>query len=269
MVSTPRTDSYRYSIVAGFSSVTPLAQIEIHLGPTKLQPINISQGGVALLMDPSIQASAGDILDVSVLIRDRAFPVKIEIKSLKSARASCEFIDPARNFISALREFLKPKFLATTLVYREDLSRHEDVKNWVEGTGEVQVFVGQNQTAIFCWLGAERTLKKFLSVAGDLVFEWRLGVGLRTGRLIDDSHVAESTRVEVASGQDHGMEPIGPGLEKDVRWDRHADQAILHYFADIFLAWINSDSALDFVERLTNDRLEDDEGLKLPNIIRS
>ncbi len=266
MVQNPRSENYRYSIVEDFSSITPLAHIEVHWGPKKIHPLNISQGGIALLLENGEAFTSGDIIDLSIMIRDRSFPVKIEVKNMRSLRASCEFIEPNRNFISALREFLKPKFLAATLSLRDDLSKNEELKSWVPESNNVLAYVGQNQTAVFVWMGIERDLLKIFAVAADLVFEWQSKHGLRTGRLMDE-HVAVNSSPESKSPPEggHGIGNLmGTQFEKGVRWDKHSEQAVLHYFADIFLTWLNNNEAADFVERLTNDRADDDVGLKFP-----
>ena len=221
----------------GGAEVTPLAAVEVSMGPTLVRVLNISLGGLALLFDEVKPFSTGDILDISVSIRERAFPVQIEVKSVHGHRASCAFLDPSRAFQSALREFLKPKFLGMTLEKNDALSDRQDVLSMVEGTQKYEAYIGQNQSAVFVWLGHERVLLKISCVSQDLIFEWSPANGLKTGHMT-------KPHTETASDVDH----------EEIQWSRFPDPTLLHYFADILLAWLGPGGfGVSFVEELMGD----------------
>src|SRR4051812_11771970 len=107
MTGSGRSDDYRYTVEVSGAEITPLASIEAFVGGRSLRILNVSQGGVALLFEQAPNVAEGDIIDVSITIRERGFPVQLEVRGIRALRASCSFVNPSRAFQGALREFLK------------------------------------------------------------------------------------------------------------------------------------------------------------------
>ncbi len=233
-----RSGDYRYRVELLGKEITPLASVEAHLGNLKLRILNISSGGVALLLDSDPPLKLGDVGAISISIRERAFPVQIEVKNQNGFILHCAFLDASRAFQSALREFLKPKFLGQSLKRNLPLSARADALELVSGATGYEAFVGQNETAIFVWVTSDRSLLKIFGAAQDLILQWTPSEGLRTGR------------------QKSKSSPID-----DITWDRNPDSAIANYFADIFLAWLVNEP--QFVEKLFSDEAVE-ESLKFP-----
>lgn len=221
-----RTGDYRYRVDLLGKEITPLASVEAHLGNLQLRVLNISSGGVALLFDIEPTLKVGEVGAISVSIRERAFPVQIEVKNQNGLILHSAFINPTRAFQAALREFLKPKFLGQSLKKNLELSARPDALSLVESATHYEAFVGQNETAVFVWTGTDRNLLKIFAAAQDLVFEWTAESGPRSGR-------------HATKGQE------------EIIWDRNPDTAMLNYFADIFLAWLSGETP--FVESLFAD----------------
>ncbi len=235
--STQRSDVYRYAFDVQKSDLTPLAHVEAHLGQFALRVLNISQGGVALLSEEPSKHQIGDRLDLSIAIREKHFPVQVEIKNIISKRLSCAFLDPAPNLQQALKEFLKSKYLGNTLKKNSDLSKDPFNLGLVPGSHKLEVFAGENQTGVFVWMGHDREIKKFLMVTGDLAIEWTLATGLRTGRQ------SLATRPE-------------EGSEDSFVWDRQSSEVVVHHFADILLAWMDITTGPEFVRNLSTEGFE-------------
>jgi hypothetical protein len=212
-VAEARNEKYRYPVGEQLSEITPLASIEAYLGNTTLRVLNVSLGGLALLFEKAPELQAGDPVDVSIAIRGRAFPMQLEVKHLSGLRASCAFLNPPPAFLSALREFLGPKFLGASLQLQET---HRDLPaalELVEAAETYQAHTGSNQTGVFLWMGPERRLLKLLAVTRELVMGWDPVNGARTGSL-----------------------PTNTELH-DIIWDRVPEITVFHYLVDILLAW--------------------------------
>jgi hypothetical protein len=235
-----RSDDYRYTVELAGSDITPLAAVEVHIGEQSVRVLNISQGGMALLFDQAPALEVGQLLDLSVSIRGRPFAVPVEIKATRERRASCAFVNAPRPFQGALRAFLQPKFLGANLRRSLELSGRQDVLDLVEGAQHYDVFLGDNQTGVFVWTGAERALLRMVCVSRDLMFEWTPEAGLRTGRT-----------------------PGGPGSE--VTWDRTPEMPAIHYFADILISWLQGPEGVDFVDLITLDA-PGEEPIRFPRI---
>jgi hypothetical protein len=238
-----RADVYRYSVDAAGADITPLAAIGITMGPQNVQVRNISTGGVALVFEKDAPLQKGEIADISISIRERAFPVQVEVRRSAGSLLNCAFVNPSRAFSSALQEFLQPKFLGENLQRNPELSHRPGAIDLVPGAVHHEAFVGQNQTAFFVWTDESREVLKLVGIRRELVFEWSREEGLRTGRLPEKSDTEE------------------------VAWDRSRETTVLHYFADILLAWFRSDEGSDFVDRVMNDRAPaDGRPLRLPPV---
>jgi hypothetical protein len=233
-----RSDDYRYTVEVDGAEITPLASLEAYVGDRQVRVLNISLGGVALLMDREPTPQKGDLLDISVSIREHAFPVQVEVRGTRGLRLACAFLNPSRVFQGALREFLKPKFLGRTLEANESLSQREDVLGLVQDATHYEAFIGQNQTGVFVWTRDDRSLLKLVSVSQDLIFEWSFDKGLRTGRM-GPRHQAGETQLP----------------DSDFNWSRFPEPALVHYFADILLAGLRGSEGPRFVERLVSEEM--------------
>ena len=228
-----RTETYRYVVEDEAHHITPLASLEAFIGETKIQVMNISRGGIALGPEAvGLGWSEGDQISLSVSIRERPFPVAVEVKSIKSNHVSCSFVEPSRTFQAALSEFLSPKFLGESLQKDERLSGRADVRALVENTIIYEAYLGQNEIGAFVWMGEGRKVQRFLGVSREIAFEWTPGSGLRTGQL----------------KKSDTSNPEG------IQWDRTAEVHLLHFFADIVLAWlVKFESGGDFVNKMMSD----------------
>lgn len=235
-----RSDDYRYTVDLMGAEITPLASVEAFVGPLKVRVQNISQGGVALLFDGAPPFTTGDVADIAIAIRERPFPVQVEIKNARGRWLHCAFMSTPAAFQTSLQEYLQPKFLGGNMTLNASLSNKPDARELVAGTTQYDAYTGQNQVGFFVWKGEERKLLKLVGVVRDIVFEWTSATGLRTGRL-------------------------GSRGEGEVQWDKQPDSALLHYFADILIAWFASDDGSKFVNGLMSNapsiRIE---GLKFP-----
>lgn len=226
-----RSDEYRYNLAWAGTEITPLAAVEAYVGTKTLRVQNISIGGIALVFDEAPSFQAGDVLDISVSIRERAFPIQIEVKNLRDRRMNCEFVSVPPAFQNILQEFLQPKFLGGNLQRSLALSERPGAVELVPGATRYDAYLGQNQTGFFVWTDAFRHCLKLVGVSRELVFEWSRAEGLKTGRLSGKS-------------------------DDDIQWDRAAESQLLHYFADILLAWFRSNDGTHFVERLISGETE-------------
>ncbi len=242
MNQTRRSGDYRYRVDLLGSEITPLASVEAFLGNLKLRVSNISFGGIALLFDCEPTLAMGDIASISVCIRERHFPTKVEVRGIHGLVLHCSYSDPSKAFLGALREFLRPKFLGQSLERNVPLSNRPDALLLVEDAHNYEAFVGQNETAVFVWTTDDRNLLKIFCASGELVFEWARDTGLRTGR----QYVKE-------------------GVE-EIDWSRMPDSSMIHYFADILLAWLSQDWGANFVDKLFLGEIVEDEALKFPAI---
>ncbi|MBS1985727.1 MAG: PilZ domain-containing protein [Bdellovibrionales bacterium] len=238
-----RSDDYRYTVDLVGADITPLAAVEAFVGPHKVQVRNISQGGVALSFAETPPFQLGDVADISIAIRERHFPVQIEIKGTYLNRLNCAFVSAPAAFQSALQEFLQPKYLGATLQLSAALSERPGATELVEGAVHYRAYVGQNQVAIFTWTNAEGDLLKLVAMSRELVFEWSNDGGAKTGRL--------TSRLPT----------------NDIQWHKEPDAAFGHYFADVLIAWFKSDEGSKLVERLmAGAPLAAGERLRLPEI---
>lgn len=236
-----RSDDYRYVVVANSAELTPLAAVNVFFGPLKFQVLNISLGGVAILFTDTPKFSVGDIFDASIEIRERAYPVQLEIRGIAGYRVSVRYVNPSQAFVGGLREFLKPKTLGGSIKKSESLSQDSGQLALVEGAEFYEAYVGQNSTAFFCWMASDRKLLKIVGASGELVMEWTLGGGLRTARL------GELLAPElVASEMTHST----GASNVSIKWDRQSDQAVLFYFADVLLSWLPGTQGSEFIESL-------------------
>ena len=151
-----RSINFRYLVPPDSSDLTPLSQIEVYFGPLTFRVLNVSLGGLALLFGSEPKVQVGDIIDASVSIRDRAFPVQLEIKSIQGFRVGTAFVAPSKIFIGALREFLQPKSLGATFRKQENFSKIDDLKIIVPGAQTFEIFQGDNLSFLAFWLADDR-----------------------------------------------------------------------------------------------------------------
>lgn len=221
-----RNEIFRYPVDEVASEITPLASLEVFIGNTRVRVLNVSMGGMAFLVEKDPDFADGDIKDVSVSIRGRAFPLQLEIKHIKGLRVSSSFLNPPPAFLFALREFLGPKFLGASL---QEATAHKDLPEairLVEGAKTYRAFTGQNQTGVFLWAGEGNKLLRLIAVSRDLVLGWDPIAGSRTGRLNAHNDI------------------------QDVVWDRIIEITVFNYMADILLAWKNQPSEREWMEKL-------------------
>jgi hypothetical protein len=247
VASETRTDTYRYFVDSHSSEITPLASVEAFLGPLLLRVINISMGGMAFVVDEAPSFQLGDVLALSVSIRERAFPIQAEIKAMRGQRASCAFLETPPAFHPALREFLGPKFLGDSIALCKPLLDLPAALELVPGSSTYEAYVGQNQTGVFVWMGEARALLQLVAVTRDLVLGWDQQNGIRTGKLQPEAQGTGS-------------------LQMDVQWDRVQDITVLNYLADVLLAWLKDYRGRDFVEKLLSPESSDTDGaaIKFP-----
>jgi hypothetical protein len=237
-----RNEKYRYPVDEELASITPLASIEAYLGNTTVRVLNISLGGLALILEKTPEFQVGDPIDISVAIRGRAFPMQLDVKQINGLRVSCAYLNAPPAYLTALREFLGPKFLGASLQIQKS---HHDLPAALElvaGAETYEAYTGMNQTGVFVWMGPERRLLKLLAVTRELVLGWDPVNGARTGRL------------SATTGLD------------DVSWDRTPEITVLHYLADILLAWRPQSMDRDWLEKLFDvaPNSDDAKNLKVP-----
>ncbi len=238
-MSEKKSRTFRYSTSLTQSLLTPLADVSAYIGTEKLNVLNISAGGIALAPPQEHSFGLGDVIDISVEIHGRGFPVKVEVKGKREDRLSCAFDQPSVAFQSALREFIRPKFLALSLTLKEEFSDHPEVLALMPEAQKCRVFSGQNQVAVFVWLRDDLELLKIFSSHRDLVAQWTPGEGFKTGHVDEDN------------------DPV---------WDRNPQTVVLNYFADIALNWIPSPEGEAFVEAMLSSGLNNDK-IYFPKIL--
>lgn len=233
-----RNEKYRFSV--GGQEITPLAALELYLGNTAMPVLNVSQGGLAIQVpvDSLSKYEAGDLLDVSISIRERAFPMQLEIKDVnKSGRLSCSFMNLTPAFNAALKEFLAPKVLGASIQHNVEYRDMAEALQLEEGAVHYENFTGINQTGVFVWMDQDRKILRLLAVSRDLVLSWTPHKGLQTGRT-----------------------PAQSSSMQDVHWDRVMEYTVFHYLADILLAWRSEHKDRDWMEALlSGDHGEDSE----------
>ena len=213
-----RNDKYRYKVGEGSADVTPMASIEAYLGNRVVPVLNISSGGMALLLPTDIVDSldVGDPMDASISIRERAFPMQLELKSLdESGRGSCSFLNAPPAFLSALKEFLGPKHLGASITHNKAHTNIAEALELEKGAQSYEAYTGQNQTGIFVWLGENKKLLKLLAVSRHLALGWTPSTGTQTGQINSHDNI------------------------QDIKWDRAMEFTVFHYLADILIAWRN------------------------------
>ncbi len=249
----PRNDTYRYTVQEEAAKVTPMAAVEAYWGNKTIEVHNISQGGMALIAGvDELGWQVGDRVDVSVSIRERAFPVNIHVRSIKGARISCSFEEPASAFMASLKEFLGPKFLGAGLRAQKEHWNLPEALGMVEGSFAYEAFVGANQTGVFIWLGKKREVLQLMAVSRDMVLSWAPKIGARTGRLKDGSEAV-----------------LGASKAEDgVSWDRKVDETISGYISDILCAWLQKINRADLMEKVLSEesRRRDDGEIIFPVI---
>ena len=215
-----------------------MALIEAYMGTQKVAILNVSLGGLAVLFKDTPPCKPNDRLDFSISVRERPFPLPVEVRGVMGFRASCQFLSPPKAFISSLKEFLQPKYLGNSLARDPDLSKRRDVPEIVPGADPYEAFVSQNQTGGLVWTRSDRALLKLVAVSGDLALEWSEADGLKTGRMPSGEHPAQ----------------VSTGSKAPIQWNRAVDPTLLHYFADILLAWLGKETnAHQFVQELIRD----------------
>jgi|GEM_PF-1220945 len=213
MVGESRNEKYRYPVDEQLSDITPLASIEVYIGNTTARVLNVSLGGLALVVEKKLELQASDPLDVSISIRGRAFPMRLEIKHINGLRLSCAYLNAPPAFLTALREFLGPKFLGASLQFQKAHHNLPAALELVPGAAFYEAYTGSNQTGVFIWMGPQRELLKLLAVTREIVLGWDPVNGARSGRLSGSSEL------------------------DDVTWDRVPEITVHHYIADILFAW--------------------------------
>lgn len=226
MTGESRNEIYRYPVDEAASEITPLASLEVFLGNTKVRVLNVSMGGMAYLVEKNPEFAEGDIKDVSVSVRGRAFPLQLEVKHVKGLRVSSSFLNPAPAFLFALREFLGPKFLGASLQPALSHKNLPEALSLITNATEYEAFTGQNQSGVFVWMGEGRRLLQIISVSRDLVLGWDPASGSRTGRLNSN------------------------GDFQDISWDRVLEITVFNYMADILLAWKPKSEDREWMENL-------------------
>jgi len=246
--ATGRSSDYRYSVGPESAKLTPMAQIEVFFGPLTFQVLNVSKGGVAMLFGSEPKMKTGDIIDAAVSIRDRAFPVQLEMKAIRGLRVSAAYVNPSDLFLGALKEFLQPKSLGVTLKKNAYLSAFPDIKNLVAASKTVEIYQGINLSFLAAWLKDNREIDLLLSVAHDVFICWTPRAGLKCGRLqsaLESSPELIDLLLKSNFSEDQSEFQI-PGAI----WEREPENAIRNYFADILLSWAPSEIAQEFVETL-------------------
>lgn len=226
-----RNDRYRYFVGDHAANLTPMASIDLYLGNKKVSVINISLGGLALILPEESIAhlDPGDPVDVSISIRERAFPMQLEIKNRdETGRANCSFLNPSPAFTAALKEFLGPKYLGASIVRNDQHSNIQEALDLVDGAERYEAYTGANQTGIFVWMNGQGILLKLLAVSRDLVLSWTPGEGLQTGKIQSQGQVQD----------------------EDINWDRVMEFTVYNYIADILLAWCGEKSKQEWLENL-------------------
>ncbi len=224
-----RKDKYRYKVGHGTADLTPLASVEAYLGNKLVSVLNISSGGTALMLPKELVDSLdiGDPIDCSISIRERAFPMQLEIKNVREdGRASCSFLNAPPAFLSALKEFLGPKHLGASIKHNRTHTNIEEALELEEGAKAYEAYTGTNQTGVFVWLGENRKLLKLLAISRDLVLAWTPKNGTQTGKLS-------------SQGNFH-----------DVKWDRVVEETVFNYLADVLLAWRNESNDSEWIQAL-------------------
>ena len=242
MVGESRNEKYRYPVDEELSNITPLASIEAYLGNTPVRVLNISLGGMAFILEKSPEFQVGDPIDLSLSIRGHAFPMQLDVRQINGLRVSAAYLSAPPAYLTALREFLGPKFLGASLQIQKSHHDLPEALALVEGAETYEAYTGGNQTGVFIWMGPERKLLKLLAVTRDLVVGWDPVNGSRTGRL------------SATTGMD------------DIAWDRLPEITVLHYLADILLAWRTQTMDREWIERLFDVAPNSDESknLKVP-----
>lgn len=256
-----RSINYRYSVPPDSSDLTPLSQIEVYFGPLTFRVLNVSQGGLALLFGSEPKVQVGDIIDASVGIRDRAFPVQLEIKSIHGFRVGAEFILPSQIFLGALKEFLQPKTLGATFRKQEYVFNFEELKTKVEGAQAFEVYQGDNLSFLVFWLTDDRQVLAALGWVADLAFYWTPQSLFKSGRVQNPLEYSAQFFECLSQATFSKIECE----TSTVVWDRACEPSVQHYFADIFLSWMSLDEGKAFVSNLTGETaLSPEKPFRLP-----
>jgi hypothetical protein len=220
--------SYRYSVEQHLSQVSRLSAVSAFYGPQRLRVLNISTGGIAVLLESDVSnISDGDHLELSVEVRGRSFPVRCEVKKRTGLRLSCQFLEPQPNFTTALKEYLQPKTLGASLEPNDSFAAMTEIKNLVSGSQSFEVFLGELDTGAFVWLDFDRHVLKLVLVSQKLAVEWTPTVGLRTGK---------------NDGQ-------GP---EAVVWDKKPEAPVVDYFLDVLSSWMTGHSGESLLRAMSD-----------------
>ena len=199
----------RYPVTGSYFS--PLSQAKLFVAGQSFEILNISLGGLAFCVTENQTFQSGQSLDVSVSLMDRDWPVRIDVRDARGFRVSVAFLNKSEAFAEALREFLEPKRLASTLAFRLDLSSNPEVLQLQPGAQLAEVYTGENESGVFVWLGAERQVVSMLVTAEGLLIRWDVGQGLRTGHW---------------------------SLDRDLVLDSDLQMGVAQWFFDFLLAWL-------------------------------
>jgi hypothetical protein len=237
-----RRKNFRFQVDLAGADITPLASIKAHIGEEFVRIHDISLGGMALIFEREHNFHVGEIKDLSVSIRERAFPVRIEFKAQQGLRFSTQFVEPNPAFINALKEFLYPKGIGESFKKNLELSGDPNALALLEGAKLYETFVGDQKSAAFVWMDERRNLLKFLFLVRGRALEWDRDNGLRSGVLRDSQSC-------------------------DIDWSTEIDDFTKQFFADVLLSWLSGDHSAYFVKSMLDNNLPlDDELSKFPII---
>jgi hypothetical protein len=232
--------NFRFMVDLTGEKITPLASVKAYLGEEFIRIHNISMGGMALIFEREKELKVGENLDISVSIRERAFPVRIEIKSQMGLRYSCCFVEPNPAFENALKDFLFPKVIGESFKKSEDLSGDPDAIQLVDGAKNYETYVGDQKSAAFVWMDERRNLLKLLFLVRGRALEWVRNEKVRSGVLVDSQ-------------------------TGEIEWSEEFDALSHQFFADVLLSWLNVSQGPFFVKSLLENSLTlDDELSRFP-----
>jgi hypothetical protein len=232
--------NFRFQVDLAGADITPLASIKAHLGEEFVRIHNISMGGMAFIFEREHDFQVGEIRDLSVSIRERAFPVRVEIKAKMGLRYSAQFVEPNPAFLTALKDFLYPKVIGESFKKDPELSGDPNALGLVTGAKVYETYVGDQKSAAFVWMDERRNLLKFLFLVRGRALEWERTHHVRSGVMRD----SQSCEIE---------------------WSEEFDDLSKQFFADVLLSWLNGENGPYFVKSLLENNLPlEDELSKFP-----
>jgi len=218
---------YRHPVELESAEITPLASVDAHMGEEPVRVVNISIGGLALVFEKQKEFNPGDVIELSLSIRDRAFPIQVEIKANRGLRYSCQFVEISPACENALEAFMGPKTIGESFVLNEKLSDNAEALSLVKGAKKYRAFVGKDESVAFVWLDEQLFLKRLFVSSNTKVLEWTSDLGLRTGVFEEAS-------------------PDEP------RYHSSVDEMLKLYFADIVMSWMPGEAGMQFTKQLLN-----------------